>query len=108
MSVSVIILAYNQQDFIEKAIRGVFVQKIDFPVELIISDDCSPDKTNEVIQKVILQAPKHFTIKYFSHPKNLGSTPNFYFATVNKSASWALDKDGKSLAGYEIKENRNY
>lgn len=80
MSVSVIILAYNQQDFIEKAIRGVFVQKINFPVELIISDDCSPDKTNEVIQEVILQAPKHFTIKYFSHPKNLGSTPNFYFA----------------------------
>ena len=51
MSVSVIILAYNQQDFIEKAIRGVFMQKINFPVELIISDDCSPDNTDEVIQE---------------------------------------------------------
>ena len=80
MSVSVIILAYNQQDFIEKAIRGVFMQKINFHVELIISDDCSPDNTDEVIQKTILEAPQNFTIKYYNHPKNLGSTPNFYFA----------------------------
>lgn len=78
--VSIIVLAYKQQDFIEKAIRGVFMQKIDFPVELIICDDCSIDKTDEVIQKIILDAPQNITVKYFRHPKNLGSTPNFYFA----------------------------
>jgi glycosyltransferase involved in cell wall biosynthesis len=80
MSVSVIILAYKQQDFIEKAIRGVFMQKIDFPVELIICDDRSPDKTDEVIQKIIPDSPQNITVKYFRHPKNLGATPNFYFA----------------------------
>jgi len=79
-SVSVIILSYNQQNFIEKSIRGVFMQKINFPVELIICDDCSPDKTDEVIRKITPDAPQNITIKYFSHPKNLGSTPNFYFA----------------------------
>lgn len=79
-SVSVIILSYNQQNFIEKAIRGVFMQKINFPVELIICDDCSPDKTDEVIRKITPDAPQNITVKYFSHPKNLGSTPNFYFA----------------------------
>lgn len=79
-SVSVIILSYNQQNFIEKSIRGVFMQKINFPVELIICDDCSPDKTDEVIRKIIPNAPQNITVKYFSHPKNLGSTPNFYFA----------------------------
>lgn len=80
MIVSVIILAYNQQIFVEEALQGIFKQKINFPVELIICDDCSTDKTDEVIQKTILDAPQHITVKYFSHPKNLGSTPNFYFA----------------------------
>ncbi|KQK27309.1 hypothetical protein AR438_03635 [Chryseobacterium aquaticum] len=79
-SVSVIILSYNQQNFIEKAIRGVFMQKGNLPIELIICDDCSIDKTDEVIQNIILDAPQNITVKYFHHPKNLGSTPNFYFA----------------------------
>lgn len=78
--ISVIILSYKQEQFIEKAIRGVYTQKGNHPIELIICDDCSPDKTDEVIQKTILNAPQNITVKYFSHPKNLGSTPNFYFA----------------------------
>jgi len=78
--ISVIILSYQQEQFVEKAIRGVFMQKINFPIELIICDDCSPDKTDEVIQKTISDAPQNITVKYFRHPKNLGSTPNFYFA----------------------------
>ena len=45
---------------------------------------------------------------WYLNTENLSEENKFYFATVNKSASWALDKDGKSLAGYEIKENRNY
>lgn len=45
---------------------------------------------------------------WYINTENLSEENQFYFATVNKSASWALDKDGKSLAGYEKKENRNF
>jgi len=79
-TVSVIILAYNQEDFIEKAIQSVFMQKTNFPIELIISNDCSPDATHETIEKIIGQKPEHVQIKYFNQKKNLKSTPNFYFA----------------------------
>lgn len=78
--ISIIILSYKQEQFIEKAICGVFMQKGNFPIELIICDDCSPDKTDEAIRKIIPDAPQNITVKYFRHPKNLGSTPNFYFA----------------------------
>ncbi len=78
--VSVIILSYKQEDFVEKAILGIFKQKINFPVELIICDDRSPDETDKVIQSNILKAADNITVKYFRHTKNLGSTPNFYFA----------------------------
>lgn len=43
--VSVILLTYNQQDYIARAIEGVVMQRTDFPVELIVADDCSTDST---------------------------------------------------------------
>lgn len=45
--VSVVMVAYRQQDLIERAIKGVIHQKAPFPIELIIADDCSPDETYE-------------------------------------------------------------
>lgn len=45
--VSVIMLVYNQEKWVDEAIQGVINQKTDFPVEIVIGDDCSPDGTVE-------------------------------------------------------------
>ena len=50
--VSIIMPAYNAEKYIEEAINGVFIQQTDFPIELIIANDCSPDNTNEIVEKV--------------------------------------------------------
>lgn len=81
--ISVIILAYNHQDYIAKAIESVFMQKIACPVELLISNDNSSDNTDEIIRALIKNAPQHISVKYFCHQKNLGATPNF-FDTLSK------------------------
>ncbi|WP_265427510.1 glycosyltransferase [Chryseobacterium sp. YIM B08800] len=78
--VSIIVLTYNQENFIEKNLQGIFMQKVNFPVELIISDDCSPDNTSFIIEEYIKNKPSHVEIKFTKHEKNLGSTPNFYYA----------------------------
>lgn len=39
--VSICLITYNHQDYIQQAIEGVFAQKVDFPVEFVISNDCS-------------------------------------------------------------------
>ncbi|MBK6375908.1 MAG: hypothetical protein IPF61_02805 [Xanthomonadales bacterium] len=36
---------YNQVDFLAEAVQGVMKQIVDFPLELIIGDDCSTDGT---------------------------------------------------------------
>ena len=41
VKVSVIMLAYNIENYIEIAIKGVLSQKTDYPVELIIGEDRS-------------------------------------------------------------------
>ena len=41
VKVSVLMLAYNQQQYVNEAIRSVVLQETDFDYELIIGDDGS-------------------------------------------------------------------
>lgn len=79
-AVSIIVLAYNHQDFIGKNLESIFLQDFEGNIELIICNDASTDNTDEKIRQKIADAPANFKVKYFNHPKNLGATPNFYFA----------------------------
>ena len=47
-TVSVCMLAYKHEQYIAQAIEGVLAQQCDFPVELVIGEDCSPDNTRDV------------------------------------------------------------
>jgi glycosyltransferase involved in cell wall biosynthesis len=78
--ISVIMITYGHEQFIEQAINGVLMQECDFEVELIIANDGSPDQTDKVIQNVLENHPKASWIKYIKHEKNLGMMPNFIFA----------------------------
>jgi glycosyltransferase involved in cell wall biosynthesis len=73
-------IAYNHEAYIREAIKGVLIQQTNFEYELIISNDGSPDHTNEVINDCIANHPKRGRIKYFHQQKNLGMQSNFIFA----------------------------
>ena len=47
--VTVMLTTYNQQDYVAAAIEGVLGQNTDFPIELIIGEDCSTDRTRAVV-----------------------------------------------------------
>ena len=49
--VSVICLAYNHEDYIRKCLEGFVMQKTDFKFEVLVHDDCSTDKTKEIIEE---------------------------------------------------------
>lgn len=78
--VSIIVLTYNHRDFIAENLHGIFMQEVNFPIELIICDDKSPDDTDDVIRELLEDTPPHITVKYTAHQKNMGSTPNFHYA----------------------------
>lgn len=45
------IVAYNQQGYIRDAIEAAFAQTYS-PLQIILSDDCSPDRTFEIMQEM--------------------------------------------------------
>lgn len=72
--VSVVMIAYNVSKYIKEAIESVLSQKTDFPVELIIGEDCSTDNTREICLEYQKKYPN--IIRVLCHEKNLGLTPN--------------------------------
>lgn len=73
--VSVIMLTYNHEKYIAKAIEGVLMQQTDFPVELIVANDCSTDGTEEIVERYRQKKPG--IVKGYYNKKNLGPRYNF-------------------------------
>lgn len=80
IDVSVIMITYNHEKFIEKAINGVLIQECDFEIELIVANDSSIDLTDEIIQNIIKNHPRGNWIRYIKHEKNIGMQLNFLSA----------------------------
>lgn len=72
--VSVYMLTYHQERFIETAIEGVIAQTCNFPIELIIGEDGSPDKTREIVMKYQKQYPN--LIRVLTSEANVGARAN--------------------------------
>jgi glycosyltransferase involved in cell wall biosynthesis len=73
--VSVCMITYNHEKFIAEAIDGVLMQKTDFPIELIIGEDCSTDNTRQICIEYKDKYPQ--IIRLILPEKNLGMMPNF-------------------------------
>jgi len=67
--VSVILGTYNHEDYIEQALASVLSQKTEFPFEIIITEDCSTDRTGEIVEAAARRHPEK--IKLLRSAKNL-------------------------------------
>lgn len=94
MVVSVCMITYGHEEFIEQAINGVLMQECNFEIELIVANDCSPDKTDIIIQNIIKNHPKSSCIKYYKHEKNIGIVPNALFVFKKTTGKYIANCDG--------------
>ena len=49
--VSIVCHAFNHEEYISDAIESFLIQETNFPVDIIINDDCSSDNTAKIIRK---------------------------------------------------------
>jgi glycosyltransferase involved in cell wall biosynthesis len=101
--VSVCVICYNQEKYIEETLRGILSQKTNFVVELVISNDCSTDNTDNIINNVINNYDGKIVVKYFNHKKNLGMMQNFIFSLEQCEGKYIALCDGDD---YWIDENK--
>lgn len=73
--VSVHMLAYNHGPYLAEAIEGVIAQKTDFPIELVIGEDCSTDNTRDIALDYQRRYPG--MIRVIFSERNVGMIANF-------------------------------
>jgi glycosyltransferase involved in cell wall biosynthesis len=72
--VSVCMITYNHEEYIAQAIEGVMMQRTTFPIELVIGEDCSTDRTRKICLEYQEKYPD--VIRLLLPEKNLGMQQN--------------------------------
>jgi len=86
--VSVYMITYNHESYIAQAIEGIMMQQTDFPIELVIGEDCSTDRTREICLEYQDKYPE--IIRLLLPEKNIGIYKN--------SKSTFIECKGKYIA----------
>ena len=98
--VSVFMTTYYHEKYVGKAIESVLSQKVNFPIEIIISDDASEDKTPEILK---WYAERYDFIRINLNPKNIGLTANVHLARSLCRGKYICDLSGDD---YWIDQNK--
>jgi glycosyltransferase involved in cell wall biosynthesis len=72
--VSVFMITYNHENYITQALESILMQKCDFNFEIVVGEDCSTDKTREILLGYKIKYPKIF--KLLLNEKNIGAVRN--------------------------------
>jgi glycosyltransferase involved in cell wall biosynthesis len=72
--VHIFMITYNHENFIAHAIESVLMQKTTFNYKLMIGEDCSTDRTAEIVKQYTNDYPNKITS--FINKKNLGIKKN--------------------------------
>jgi glycosyltransferase involved in cell wall biosynthesis len=61
--ISVILACYNQERFVAEAVKGVLSQTY-APLDIVIIDDCSNDRTSDIIKAELARHPARSDIRF--------------------------------------------
>ena len=55
--VSVNVITYNHGKYVRQCLDGILMQKVNFPYEVLVHDDASPDDTADIIREYEARFP---------------------------------------------------
>ncbi|MGI6078575.1 MAG: glycosyltransferase family 2 protein [Fastidiosipilaceae bacterium] len=55
--VSISVITYNHEKYIRQCLDGILMQKVNFPYEILVHDDASPDGTADIIREYEAKYP---------------------------------------------------
>ena len=94
--VSVCIVTYNQEKFLEQTLQSILNQNTDFQYEVIVGDDCSTDSTRKIIEGFLIKYP-NIVVPIF-HKVNIGPIENIKSVYKKAKGKYIYHLDGDDLA----------
>lgn len=90
--VSVLVLTYNHEKYISKALDSILMQNVNFNYEILIGDDASTDDTVAILKEYRKNYPDK--IRLFLNKVNLGATRNAYNIFMNAKGNYLATCEG--------------
>ena len=90
--VSVCIVTYNHERYIHDCLMTVVAQAGDISLEILVGDDRSTDRTEEIVRALVAQFPN--VIRYFRHENQLGPGGNYQFLIGRATGEYIAHLDG--------------
>jgi glycosyltransferase involved in cell wall biosynthesis len=72
---SVLIITYNHEAYIEQTLDSVIMQQTKFDFDIVIGDDASSDRTRLICEQYVAKYPH--LIRLIPHTANVGVVPNY-------------------------------
>jgi glycosyltransferase involved in cell wall biosynthesis len=87
--VSILIPAYNKPEYLRKTLQSIVGQEYR-PLEVILSDDCSPLSLEPVAEEFADFEDDLFAIRYYRQQSNLGVMGNFTFTVEQATGRYVV------------------
>jgi len=92
MKLSIILISYNQEKYLEKSIESILKQQFPFDAEIIVADDNSTDKSFTIIKEKLAACP--WPVVYLPNNINLGISKNYQRAIQVCSGEYIAVMEG--------------
>ena len=110
---TIIIPSYNKEKYIKEALESIFKQKTDYSYKIIVADDCSNDKTIDIVREFQKNYPDKITLltsdknnklyKNIIRAYKLIKTP--YFCVLDADDYWYSDNFIQSALNFLERNN---
>ena len=104
--VSVCLFSYNYEKYIAETIESMLSQQTTFPVEIVVGDDCSTDRTREIVLDYQQRFPGKFVLCF--NEKNVGGTKNWINTMNHCSGRYIALCDGDDYFIDPLKLQKQY
>lgn len=95
---SYVLLSHNREKYIRAAIESAFAQDYEGELEYIFSDDCSTDRTFEIIKECVAAYKGNRRVVVTQTPRNLHLAGNTNHAVQFVESDWVIRADDDDIS----------
>lgn len=109
--VSILCATYNQKDYIAQTIESFLMQKVNFPIEIIIHDDASTDGTADIVRKYEAEHPDLIKGIYQTenqYSKKIGIWKTFIYPAAQGTFFAECEGDDYWIDPYKIQKQADF
>lgn len=102
--ITIIMPSYNKEKYIKEAIDSVLMQKTDYSWQIIVADDCSTDRTVEIVKEYRQKYPEKITILTSNINQKLYNNVKRAYEITKSDYFCVLDPDDYWIDEYKIQK----